>query len=120
MSKLPHFLENRLTDGGEVVSLTHFPPRPLLPGRFLVLFSVKRLSRTQGYSAAGRIRSIEKSYDLIKNQTRDLPDRSIVPQPTMLLFVSLKFLIRFNVVKVIILKISIFWDITPCIPLKIS
>jgi hypothetical protein len=25
-SRLPHFLDNRLTDGGEVVSLTHRPP----------------------------------------------------------------------------------------------
>jgi hypothetical protein len=35
----PYFLENRLIDGGEVVSLTH---RPLFtqPGRFLVLISV--------------------------------------------------------------------------------
>jgi hypothetical protein len=38
-SKLPHFLDNQLTDGGEVVSLT----RQLLfpPGRFLVLISVR-------------------------------------------------------------------------------
>jgi hypothetical protein len=34
--------------------------RPLPPGRFLVLISVKRLSRPQGHSAAGRITSIEK------------------------------------------------------------
>jgi hypothetical protein len=26
MSRLPHFLDNRLTDGGEVVSLTRRPP----------------------------------------------------------------------------------------------
>jgi hypothetical protein len=41
LSWLPHFLNNRLTDGGEVVSLT---PRPafLYPsGRFLVLVSVR-------------------------------------------------------------------------------
>jgi hypothetical protein len=37
-SRLPHFLDNRLTDGGEFVSLTC---RPLLPpGRFLVLIFV--------------------------------------------------------------------------------
>jgi hypothetical protein len=29
MSRLPHFLDNRLTDGGEVVSLT--PPAALYP-----------------------------------------------------------------------------------------
>jgi hypothetical protein len=40
-SRLPHFLDTRLTYGGEVVSLTcrpHFTPPP--PGRFLVLISV--------------------------------------------------------------------------------
>jgi hypothetical protein len=37
-SRLPHFIESRLRDGGDVVSLTsrpHFSP----PGRFLVLIS---------------------------------------------------------------------------------
>jgi hypothetical protein len=38
-SRLPYFLENRLTDGGEVVSLTHRPP--FTPTRFLVLISVR-------------------------------------------------------------------------------
>jgi len=38
----------------------------------LVLISVKRLSRSQGHSAAGRIRSIENSDDIIGNRTRDL------------------------------------------------
>jgi hypothetical protein len=35
---------------------------------------------TQDHSAAGRIRSIEKSGELIGNGTRDLPACSIVPQ----------------------------------------
>jgi hypothetical protein len=53
-------LANRLTDGGEVVRVTSRPAgRPLPPGRFLVLISVKRLSRPQGHNAAKRIRSIE-------------------------------------------------------------
>jgi hypothetical protein len=80
MSRLPHFLDSRLTDGGEDASFT----RRLLPGRFLILISVKRLSRPQGHSAVGRIRSIDKSSDLIGNRTRDLPACSIVPQPTTL------------------------------------
>jgi hypothetical protein len=42
-----------------------------------------RLSRLQGHSAAGRIRSIEKSNDLIGNRAPDLAC-SIVPQPTTL------------------------------------
>jgi hypothetical protein len=37
MSKLPHFLDNRLTDDGEVTRWPHFNP----PGRFLVLISVR-------------------------------------------------------------------------------
>jgi hypothetical protein len=36
-SKLTHFLDNRLTDGGEVASLKRRIPR----GRFLVLISVR-------------------------------------------------------------------------------
>jgi hypothetical protein len=40
--------------------------------------------RLKGHSAAGRIRSIEKSNDLIGNQTSYLLDCSIVPQPTTL------------------------------------
>jgi hypothetical protein len=40
-SRLPHFLDNRLTDGGKVVSLTR--PPPFTPqGRFLILISVRR------------------------------------------------------------------------------
>jgi hypothetical protein len=42
-SRLPHFLANRLTDGGEVVSLTRRRPaaRFLSSKRFLVLISVR-------------------------------------------------------------------------------
>jgi hypothetical protein len=57
--------------------------RPLPPGRFLVLIC-QRLNRPQNHSAAGRIRSIEKSNDITRNRTRDLPACSIVPQTTTL------------------------------------
>jgi hypothetical protein len=62
---IPHFLDRRPTDGGEGVSLTCHPPftSRKIPG-------TQRLSRPQGDSAAGRIRSIEKSNDLIGNRTR--------------------------------------------------
>jgi hypothetical protein len=40
-SRLPHFLDNRITDDGEVVSLRSRPP--FTPGRFLVLISVSGL-----------------------------------------------------------------------------
>jgi hypothetical protein len=42
------------------------------------------LSRTQGHSAAGRLRSIKKYNDFIGNRTRGLPACGIVPQPTTL------------------------------------
>jgi hypothetical protein len=39
LPRVPHFLDNRLTDGGNVVSLPRRPP--FTPGRFLVLISVR-------------------------------------------------------------------------------
>jgi hypothetical protein len=81
-SRLPHFLESRLIDGGEVVSLTRRPP--FTPRKIPDTHFCSRLSRPQGHNTAGRIRSIEKSNDLIGNGNRDLPACSIVPQPTML------------------------------------
>jgi hypothetical protein len=78
----PHFLDCRLTHGGEVVSLKRgplFTPRKI-PGTHFCY----RLTRPQGHSKAGRIRSIEKSNDLIGDRTRDLPACSIVSQPTAL------------------------------------
>jgi hypothetical protein len=56
----------------------------LLPGRFLVLISVRAWVDPQGHIAAWRIRSIEESNDFIGNRTRDLPACSIMPQPTTL------------------------------------
>jgi hypothetical protein len=47
------------------------------------------LSQPQGHSAAGRMKSIEKSKYFIFNRTRDLPACSIVPQPTTLTCASL-------------------------------
>jgi hypothetical protein len=42
----------------------------------------KRLSRPQGHSAAGRIKSMKNSSATSGNRTRDLPTCSAVPQPT--------------------------------------
>ena len=41
-----------------------------------------RLSRSQGHSTAGRIKSIKKSNEPFGNRTRDLPTCSAVPQLT--------------------------------------
>jgi hypothetical protein len=81
-SRLPHFPDNRLTDEGEVVSLTRRPP--FTPRKFSGTHFCQRLSRTQGHSAAGRIRSIEKSNDLVGNRNRDLPACSIMLKLTTL------------------------------------
>jgi hypothetical protein len=58
--------------------------RPLPPGWFLVLISVRGSVDSRAISAAGRIRSFEKSNDLIRNLTHDLLARSMVPQPNIL------------------------------------
>jgi hypothetical protein len=74
-SRLPHFLDNRLTGSGEVVSPTPqllFTPRKI-PGTHFCY----RLSRPQSHSAPGRIKSTEKSNYLVGNRSRDLPARSV-------------------------------------------
>jgi hypothetical protein len=54
-SRLPRFLDSRLIDGGKVVSsyapAVLYPPRKVLGTHFC-----KTLSRSQGHSAAGKIR----------------------------------------------------------------
>jgi hypothetical protein len=53
-SRLPHFLDNRITDGGEVVSLMSWPP--FTPRKIPGTHFCSILSGPQGHSAAGRIR----------------------------------------------------------------
>jgi hypothetical protein len=58
MLRIPHCLDIRLTDGGEVVSHTcwpHFTSRKIFWYSFLL-----EAEHTPGPSAVGRIRSIEK------------------------------------------------------------
>jgi hypothetical protein len=78
-SRLPHFQDRRLTDvGGDV----NFTPRPTyMPSKISSPHFCYRLSRPQGRSAAERIRSIEKSNDIVRNRTRDFSACSIVFQP---------------------------------------
>jgi hypothetical protein len=62
--RFPHFLDNWLTDGDEVVSLTcQLPFTPQEDYWYSFLLEAKS---TQGHSADGRIRSIEKSKNLIR------------------------------------------------------
>jgi hypothetical protein len=60
------------------------PPRNI-PGTHFC----QRLSRHRGHSAVEKIRSTEKSNDLIGTWIHDLPACSTVPQPTMLLHAPL-------------------------------
>jgi hypothetical protein len=57
----------------------HLTSRPYAPG---ALYTPRMI--IGNHSGAGRIRSIEKSNDLIGNRTRNLPAWYIVPQPTTL------------------------------------
>jgi hypothetical protein len=58
MLRLQYFLDNQLTDGGEVVSLTCWPP--FTPRKISCTHFCYSLSQPQGHSAAGMIRSIDK------------------------------------------------------------
>ena len=63
-------------EGGNVVSPAHRPPLP--KGRFLVLTFARGWVDPTAPSAAEKL----KSMTPIRNQTRDLPSCSAVPQPT--------------------------------------
>ena len=76
--RFPDFVKTA-QDGGKVVSLTHWPPLP--PENTPGTHFRKKLSRTQGHSATGRIMSQKNSNDNIGNQTRNLPVCSTVPKP---------------------------------------
>jgi len=68
-------------EGGKVASLKH---RSLYPHEiFLVLISVKNLSRPQGHSAAGRIMSMKNYSGTIGIRTRDLPTCTPLPRQTV-------------------------------------
>jgi hypothetical protein len=54
-SRLPHFLDNRITDSGEVVSLTRRPSALYLPRKIPGTHFCQRLSRRKIRSASGRI-----------------------------------------------------------------
>jgi hypothetical protein len=59
-------------EGGKVVSPMHRPPLP----------TPQRISRSQGYSAAVRIKSLKNPSDLIRNGTRDFLACGSMPPPT--------------------------------------
>jgi hypothetical protein len=69
--EVPTFcLDNRLIDGGEVVSLTRRPPLTSPREDFLVLILLEAESTPGAINAAGRL--IEKLNELVGNRTRGL------------------------------------------------
>jgi hypothetical protein len=102
-SRLPHLLDNWLTDGGDVISLMRRPP--FIPRKILGTHFYQMLSRSHGHSAVERIRLTEKPSDLTENRTRDLSPGRIVPQPTTLSRTPLHLHIRGNTFKLLFLKI---------------
>jgi hypothetical protein len=78
-SRLPHFLDNRLTQ--MEVNLSALRTCRALPQeRLLVLISCQRSSQTQGHNAAVRMRYFEKSNNFVGKWTSNLLACSIVPQ----------------------------------------
>jgi hypothetical protein len=80
-SRLSHFLDSRLTGGGDVVSLTrrpHFTPQE----DFWYSFLLQVESTPRAIAPPEELRQL-KNPD-IGNRIRDLPACSIVPQPTTL------------------------------------
>jgi hypothetical protein len=88
MSRVPHFLDNWLTDGGEVVSPMHQPP-----------FTPRKIPGTHFFRGWIDPRSIvwPEGLGKLKNPVtssgiaRDLLACSVVPQPTMLLHALIWF-----------------------------
>jgi hypothetical protein len=97
MLGIPHCLDSRLTDGGEVVSLTHRPR--FTPQKHSLSASdvhlCQRLSKSQGLVRPAGLGKLKKFIHLIAPRTLDLPACSIVPQPlrpkvkTYLCFINL-------------------------------
>jgi hypothetical protein len=81
MSRLPHFLDNRLTDGGEVVSLTR-GPRFTLQKQFLVLISVAGGINPRAIVGLEGLGKSKKKNSMTSSgiEPCDLPACSTVPQ----------------------------------------
>jgi hypothetical protein len=73
-----HISRQSAHESSKVISPIHRPPLP--PGNIPGTHFCQRLSRPQGHSVAGIIRSMKNSNDTIVNRTRDLPACSAVPE----------------------------------------
>jgi hypothetical protein len=66
-----------------VLCTAHLLPPRKIPGTHFC----QGLSQPHGHSAAGRIRSIDKSNGLIRNRTHDLPACSIMPKKSVIVLI---------------------------------
>jgi hypothetical protein len=81
--RLPRFLDNRLTDGCEVVTFTRRPRSS--PQKYLmVLMSAKDRVNSRVIVRLEVLGKLKKFSYLIGTQTCNLPACSIEPQPTIL------------------------------------
>jgi hypothetical protein len=83
MLRTPYCQDNRLTDGGKVVSPKH-RPRSLPQEHYLllVLIFVTTLSKSQGLVRPERLRKLKKCIHHIKYRIRDLPACNVVVVPS--------------------------------------
>jgi hypothetical protein len=83
MLRIPHCLDNQLTDGGKVVDSTHWQRSTSQKHDFSAFDThfCQRLSKPQGQVQPEGLGKVKKINDLIGSRTRDLPICSIVPQP---------------------------------------
>jgi hypothetical protein len=102
MLRIPHCLDSRLADGGEVVSLAH---RPRSTSLILILYMS---NKPQGVVWTEGLCEFIKLNDVNRTRTRDLPARSIVPQPLRRA--------GYDAVRAVFMNAAVFWDIAPCSP----
>jgi hypothetical protein len=72
MLRIPHCLDNRLTEGGKIVSRTRRPRSTPQKPCLMLLILIHRLSKPQGLLRLEEIDKFKKCNDLIGTRTRDL------------------------------------------------